>query len=103
MKMETQLGYILTSHWRDTANGLELNYYLKSLSGPVKLTFTNQKIVFFILSEAQFNPPHIKFERKSGGLKNFSHQPVDTVYLTKYKDLVAIRDFCKMKSLRTFE
>lgn len=101
--MDLRQGYILTSHWRDTPHGLELNYFGTSGNKPFKLSFTNQKIVFFILKESEFNPNQVTFERKSGGLKNFSHQEVDTIYLSKYRDLSTIRDYCQVKGIRTFE
>ncbi len=96
-------GYILTSHFRDTATGLELSFFGTSDSGAFKLVFPAQKLVFFIKKDAEFNPSHFSYERKSGGLKNFSHEDVDTVYLNKYKDLSLARDYCTQKGIRTFE
>ena len=101
--METKHGHILTSHWRDRPAGLELCYYGSCQGKPFKLIFPQQKIVFFIKKETEFNPSLIKFERKNGGLKNFTHEPVDTIYLNSYKDLMQTREFCQQKGLRTYE
>jgi DNA polymerase-2 len=101
--VETKHGHILTSHWRDRPTGLELSYYGSSQGKPFKLIFPQQKIVFFIKKDTDFKPLHIKFERKNGGLKNFLHEPVDTIYLNSYKDLMQTREYCQQKGLRTYE
>ena len=98
-----QKGFILTSHWNDTAQGLELIYYCTDNIKPFVIKFTQQKIVFFIQRSAKFNPPNIKFERKSGNLKSFSHDEVDTIYLNSYKDLNAIKPYCEVNGIRTYE
>jgi DNA polymerase-2 len=101
--VEIKLGHILTSHWRDKPSGLELTYYGSSNGRPFKLVFPQQKIVFFLTQTTDFNPNHIKFERKSGGLKNFTHELVDTIYLNSYKDLIQTREYCQLKGIRTYE
>lgn len=101
--MKTKLGHILTSHWRDKTSGLELSFYGTSDGVPFKLVFPSQKIVFFIDRNTEFSPTHVKFSRKSGGLKNFSHDEVDTIYLDSYKDLTLTKEFCQLKGIRTYE
>lgn len=99
----TEQGFILTSHVRDTASGIQLQYHGTTGKKRFKLIFDKQKIVFFILKDASFNPPQVNFERKSGGLKNFNHQEVDTIYLSRFSDLQIIKDYCETNGIRTFE
>ena len=101
--MKTELGFILTSHYYDTHNGLELTYYCTNNHNPFVIKIQNERVVFFVDNDSKFNPDHIKFERKPGGLKSFAHKSVDTIYLNQYKDLQLARDYCETKGIRTYE
>lgn len=100
--MNLMKGQILTSHWHDDSQGLSLIYYLTDGMESFKVEFTAQSHVFFIDQQSNFSPP-CKFERKNGGLKNFSHKNVDTIYLKNYRDLKTIKDYCENNSVRTYE
>jgi DNA polymerase-2 len=101
--MITKTGFILTSHWNDTRDGLELSYYCSDNESPFLIKFTQQKIVFFIPRKAIFDPINVKFERKAGKLKSFSHDEVDTIYLNQYKDLSEVKAYCEKNGIRTYE
>ncbi len=101
--MKTELGFILTSHYYDTHNGLELTYYCTNNHNPFVIKIQNERVVFFVDNDSKFNPDHIKFERKPGGLKSFAHKSVDTIYLNQYKDLQLAREYCETKGIRTYE
>lgn len=48
----TQLqAFLLTRHWRDTANGVVLDLWWASENGPVWTSVTQQEVVFFVLRE----------------------------------------------------
>ena len=99
----TKQGFILTSHAVDTSTGLQLHFHGTTGEKRFKLIFEKQKIVFFILKNSSFSPPKVTFDRKSGGLKNFNHEEVDTIYLNKLSDLQIIKDYCETNGIRTFE
>jgi DNA polymerase-2 len=97
-------GLILTSHINDKSSGMEISFYGRRQNGqPFKLVFENQKFVFFISHLAIFEPSGIEFQRKPGNLKDFSHRPVDAVYLERFSDVQKVKDYCEVKSLQTFE
>jgi DNA polymerase-2 len=50
--MQTQ-GFVLTRHWRDTRNGIEIELWCLSESGPLQILIPAQQAVFF-LSEDEF-------------------------------------------------
>ena len=99
----SKTGFIITSHAVDTSRGMELHFHGTTGEHRFKLILENQKVVFFILKESEFSPTNIKFERKSGGLKNFSHKEVDTIYLHKSSDIQTVKEYCQSKGIRTFE
>lgn len=101
--MQKVKGQILTAHWVDDTTGLKFIFYATNALETLKLEFSNQSHVFFIDKNAVFKPENISFKRKSGGLKNFKHQEVDTIYLHFYNDLRRVRDYCELKSIRTYE
>lgn len=101
--MEIRSGFILTSQAVDGRSGVELQYFGRDHKGSFKLIFNNQKIVFFIPKNVEFNPPNVIFDRKSSQLKHFGNELVDTVYLSKMSDLQIVKDYCEHKGIRTFE
>ncbi len=101
--MQIRRGFLLTSHWTDSSSALTISFYGTDGVRPFKLVFTNQKIVFFIQRSAQFNPSHIDFERVSGGLKNFAHLDVDTIYLKRYRDVSLVKEYCENNAILTYE
>jgi len=42
------IGFILSRHWQDTDSGVDLEYWLHTERGAVKLIFKGQEVVFFI-------------------------------------------------------
>lgn len=101
--MQVQTGYLLTSHWSDTEQGLQLDYYGTNGKRPFKLSFTGQKLVFFIPRTSDFRPNNFSYERKSQSLKNFKHEAVDTIYLNRYQDLALARDYCQQNAIISYE
>jgi DNA polymerase-2 len=48
-----QHGFILTRQWRDTTGGVELEYWLATAAGPVKVLVAGQQAVFFVADQQQ--------------------------------------------------
>lgn len=96
-------GFIITSHWHDSPDGLELTFICRDNHGVFTLSYTRQKIVFFIPTDSKFSPTSFDYDRKSTGLKSFNHKKVDTIYLDKYSDIQEAKTYCENNSIRTFE
>ncbi|KKI12681.1 DNA polymerase II [Comamonas sp. Z1] len=85
-------GFILTRNWRDTPAGVELEYWLATDSGPLKVLLTAQKSVAFVevrhreAVEAQL-PPLAGAELRELGLKSFQQEPVLGIYARSFRQL----------------
>ncbi len=85
-------GFILTRQWRDTRNGTELEFWLSSDSGPVKLLVPEQEPVFFIAEEQlpvalELLKPFSGYIVKDVSLCDFSLRPVKAVYFKSQRTL----------------
>lgn len=90
--MNDQRGFILTRQWRDTRNGTELEFWLSSNHGPVKLLVPQQESVFFIAVEQvpaalEIVKSFAGFTVKDVPLKNFTLQPVKAFYFKSQRTL----------------
>lgn len=101
--MSNHAGFILTSHIQDSSSGISLVYFGQTSEHSFKLVFDNQRIVFFVPKAQKFDPPNISFERKSSQLKHFGNEDVDIIYLSKFRDLQTVKEYCEYSGIRTFE
>ena len=85
-------GFILTRNWRDTPAGVELEYWLATDSGPLKVLLAAQKSVAFVEArhreavEAQLSLL-AGVELRELGLKSFQQEPVLGVYARSFRQL----------------
>jgi DNA polymerase-2 len=85
-------GFILTRHWRDVADGTEIEYWLATDAGPKKVLLRQQSSVAFFASrhravvEAQlaFLPG---LQIRELALKTFGQEPVLGVYAAQFRQL----------------
>ena len=90
-ELHTIKGFLLTRQWRDTLEGVELIYWLKSDVGAVRVVITGQQAVCFIRKSNQLKtPPSV--QRKPLNLKTFADEPVDGLYFQQQRDLTALRE-----------
>ncbi|WP_019578131.1 hypothetical protein [Curvibacter lanceolatus] len=88
-------GFILTRHWRDLAEGTEVEYWVATEIGPIKVLLTQQTSVAFVPArhraavQAQLaNLQGLQgLELKELGLKTFEQEPVLGVYARRFRDL----------------
>lgn len=88
-------GFILTRHWRDLAEGTEIEYWVATEEGPIKVLLTQQTSVAFVPAhhraavQAQLaNVQGLQgLELKELGLKTFEQEPVLGVYARRFRDL----------------
>ncbi len=87
-----QKGFILTRNWRDAPKGTEIEYWLATDTGPLKVLLTAQTSVAFVETrhraavEAQLAAmPGV--ELRELDLKTFHQSPVIGVYATHFRQL----------------
>ena len=82
----TQLqAFLLTRHWRDTANGVVLDFWWATDHGPLWTSVTQQEVVFFVArAQAEMTATALRNLRNwrmaEVPLRNFHDQPVNAVY-----------------------
>jgi len=85
-------GFILTRHWRDAPAGTEIEYWLATDAGPVKVLLTSQACVAFVAArhraavEAQLAAMP-GMEIRELDLKTFGQEPVVGVYARHFRQL----------------
>ena len=85
-------GFILTRHWRDTPSGSEIEYWLATDSGPLKVLLTAQTSVAFVESrhraavQAQLSA-RSDVELRELELKSFQQEPVLGIYAKHFRQL----------------
>ena len=104
----TCTGFILTRHWRDTAHGTEIDFWLATDDGPRKIRLTAQTSVAF--AEAGQRSAIAALMDQSGGielrdlqLKTFQQEPVIGVYASRYKALTAFERTLREHGIRMYE
>ena len=86
------LGFILTRNWRDTNAGTEIEYWLATESGPLKVVLTKQISVAFVeaqhkaVVQAKLLGASDMYWRELD-LKSFQNQHVLGIYAKKFRQL----------------
>ena len=84
-------GYLLTRHWRDTDQGVELCFWASTPTGPIRIVVPYQEAVCFIdRTNPAPTPPRVR--RESLDLKNLQGEPVDGLYFRHQRDLQTHRN-----------
>lgn len=97
-------GFILSHHWRDSEQGLMLEYWLSTDEGPRCLQFQQQTLVCFFPKAAQhLLPVWQDIHTKDVGLKHFSGEPVVAVYCGQYQTLLRFRQYCQDQEITLWE
>ncbi len=105
--METLRAFLLTRHWRDTPEGLEISLWGISDAGPLRIVSNQEDAVFFIPGDT---PPSKSAplaagggERRSLALSNFSGARVDGLYFRRQGDLLEARTRLRGLGVETLE
>jgi DNA polymerase-2 len=85
-------GFILTRHWRDAPAGTEIEYWLATDAGPVKVVLTSQTSVAFVATRHRAAVEvHLAampgVEVRELELKTFHQEPVVGVYAKHFRPL----------------
>ena len=90
----------MTRQWRDTPNGLELEFWLSTDQGPVKINVDDQEPLFFIESKVDIDGP---FRTTALELNTLQHEPVSGVYFEKQRTLRDEQDKLRESGLTLYE
>lgn len=103
--IELQYGFLLTRHWRDTAAGTEIEFWLATDHGPRHLRLRPQPSVAFIPADQRAQAESIlragsetqaqrtqppQAELRPLALHDFHHRPVLGLYCPQYRHLGAL-------------
>nr|WP_244817219.1 DNA polymerase II [Caballeronia sp. Lep1P3] len=104
----TQKGFLLTRHWRDTADGTEVEFWLATDDGPRKVRIARQSPVAFIRAEDREKAePLVRAMRDAQlrdlPLRDFRQKPVLGLYCAQYRQLLALEKTLKNAGVNVFE
>ena len=104
--MHTLSAFLLTRHWRDTSNGLELSFWAASEQGPLRIVLDGEEAVCFVERDTMPGNGAIasrQCRRRALGLATLDGAPVDALYFRRQRDLVAARDRLRGLGVATCE
>jgi DNA polymerase-2 len=92
MTLELQQGFLLTRHWRDTAAGTEVEFWLATDAGPRHVRLAPHPSVAFIPAAQGEQAEKILqgergFELRPLALSDFQHRPVLGLYCAQHRHL----------------
>ncbi|QSN62847.1 DNA polymerase II [Caballeronia sp. M1242] len=101
-------GFLLTRHWRDTAAGTEVEFWLATDDGPRKVRIAPQTPVAFIRAEDRDTAePLVRTVRDAQlrelPLTDFRHKPVLGLYCAQYRQLLALEKTLKNVGVTVYE
>lgn len=101
-------GFILTRHWRDTAGGAEVDFWLATDDGPQHVRLRPQECVAFIPEEHRERAatvlqrePHA--ELRPLDLVDFQHRKVLGLYCEQYRQLTGLEKRLKQAGVDVYE
>lgn len=111
---ETQTGFLLTRSTVSRYGRTELEYWLASELGPVLLTISDQRPLFFIEQEHAFkaeislkglgrDSSRNDYEVKPLALKTFNETPVSAIYTATSRDSYHVQDYLKRSGVEILE
>ncbi len=95
--------FLLTRHWRDTSQGIELQFWAHSPAGPLRLIYPKQQAVCFIPRTAELPLADVSIVRKPLQLTDLNGQPVDGLYFRQQRQLQQLRERARGSSTLLLE
>lgn len=101
-------GFLLTRHWRDTAAGCEVEFWLATDAGARCVRLPVQTPVAFVPEEERATVEQLLHDERGWelrplGLRDFRHRPVAGLYCRKYRQLMRIEKRLREHGLDVFE
>jgi len=114
--VDTRQGFVLTRHWRDTAEGIEVSFWLATDAGPRRVRVPPQEAVAFVpavqRAEAERLLAQAPPERGSPApgwalrplrLCDFRHRPVLGLYCLSYRRLLQLARLLREGGVDVYE
>ena len=104
--MHTLRAFLLTRHWRDASEGLELTLWAASEHGSVRVVLDGEEAVCFVertAMPANDVPADMPCRRRPLDLTTLEGVPVDALYFRRQRDLVATRDLLRARGVTPCE
>lgn len=105
---QARQGFLLTRHWRDTPRGTEVDFWLATDDGPLKVRLPPQESVAFIpqpqLAQAQrLLAGENQFRLTPLELKDFHRQPVAGLYCQQHRQLMRLEKLLRDGGVTVYE
>jgi DNA polymerase II len=90
-------GFLLSRHWRDQPDGVELEYWFRTDEGTVQVSVTGEQSVFFV-RDSELDAARLAVPGLSGGqvkslpLKAFDGEPLSGVYFRSHRRARRVSD-----------
>jgi DNA polymerase II len=103
-----QHGFLLTRHWRDTEDGVEVEFWLATDQGARRVRLPAQPCVAFVPAELRETVAQL-LERERGwemhplALTDFSHRPVVGLYCHHYRALLKFEKRLRQHGVPVYE
>ncbi|WP_191626517.1 DNA polymerase II [Pseudomonas fluorescens] len=106
--MDLQQGFVLTRHWRDTAAGTEVEFWLATDAGPRRVRLPHQPSVAFIPAEQREAAERLLHDEKNVELRplallDFEHRPVLGLYCQQHGQLMRLETALTRAGVDVFE
>ncbi|WP_268800766.1 DNA polymerase II [Pseudomonas huanghezhanensis] len=106
--MDFQQGFVLTRHWRDTAAGTEVEFWLATDDGPRRLRLPFQTSVAFIPEAHRERAQAVLCNERDVELKplqlcDFRHRPVLGLYTRQHRQLMNLEKDLRRASVDVYE
>nr|AGU11837.1 DNA polymerase family B [uncultured organism] len=101
-------GFLLTRHWRDGDDGVEVEFWLATAGGPRRVRLAPQPAVAFVPQEQEADVRAVLrgergWELRPLALQDFRHRPVLGLYCTRYRHLLRIEKRLRQHGLDVYE
>lgn len=101
-------GFVLTRHWRDTAAGTEVEFWLATDAGPRRVRLPHQPSVAFIPAEQRAAAERLLHDEKNVelrplALQDFEHRPVLGLYCQQHGQLMRLETALNRNGVDVFE
>ncbi|MGE1093726.1 DNA polymerase II [Pseudomonas sp. 29] len=106
--MDLPQGFVLTRHWRDTAAGTEVEFWLATDAGPRRVRLPHQPSVAFIPAEQRAAAERLLHDEKNVelrplALQDFEHRPVLGLYCQQHGQLMRLETALNRNGVDVFE
>ncbi|PZP78109.1 MAG: DNA polymerase II, partial [Ectopseudomonas oleovorans] len=108
MMTQPQQGFVLSRHWRDTAEGTEVAFWLATDAGPRQVRLPCQDVVAFIPAEQRaWAEPLLRSEKgvelRPLSLRDFKRRPVLGLYCRQYRQLLQLEKKLRQVGVDVYE